>query len=172
MNGTIDYYLIYSAMTETTSALIALVGIFLIFRIQIQRERLKDAYETLKLLIFPEASATVLKYPSYNQIDDTSRDILEKQKLSEDKTRKAAIKRERHTSQKHKKLLAHTIRIGIFILVSISMLCGFFIVALYLPFLHNVHTLMLSLFSSLIVLSFMVFFFVQMVIAAGWDVDN
>ena len=156
MNGNINYRLIYGTMTETTSALIALVGIFLIFRIQLQRDRVEKAYATLKLLIFPDKPPVVRDYPSYDQIDDTSRDLLEKQKLSEEQSRKAAIRRERHTTQKHKKLLAHTLRIGVFVLTSISLLCGFFILSLYLPVCHNPQTLSLSLFSSLIILSCMV----------------
>ena len=159
-------------MTETTSALIALVGIFLIFRIQLQRDRLEKAYAVLKLLIFPDKPPVVRDYQSFDQIDNTSRDLLEKQKLSEEQSRKAAIKRERYTTQKHKKLLAHTIRTGVFILISISLLCGFFIISLYTPVCYNPYTLSLSMFSSLIILSCMVYFLIRMVFAAGWDVDN
>jgi hypothetical protein len=37
------YYYVYSAMTQAIGSLIALVGIFIIFRIQLQRERIRDS---------------------------------------------------------------------------------------------------------------------------------
>jgi len=169
MNINIDYYLIYSSMTETTSALIALVGIFLIFHIQLQRERLGRAYENLKQFVFLDKPPVEREYPSDAQIVDKSHDLLDKQNLSEEASRKEAIKREEHTTQTHKKLLTNTIKTGVFILISISLLCGFFIISLYLPFFHNVYTLLLSLLSSLTVLSCMVYFIVKTILAAGWD---
>lgn len=48
-----SYYYIYSAMTQSMGALIALIGVFIIFRVQIQRERLKEVYAILERLSFP-----------------------------------------------------------------------------------------------------------------------
>ena len=47
------YYYVYSAMTQSMGALIALVGVFIIFRIQIQRGRLKEIYAGLEYASFP-----------------------------------------------------------------------------------------------------------------------
>lgn len=51
-----SYYYIYSAMTQSMGALIALVGVFIIFRIQIQRGRLREIYSGLERLAFPNHS--------------------------------------------------------------------------------------------------------------------
>ncbi|MCK4820381.1 hypothetical protein KA005_31745 [bacterium] len=41
------YYYVYSAMVQATGALIALVGVFIIFRLQIQRDIVRDAEDNL-----------------------------------------------------------------------------------------------------------------------------
>ena len=44
----INYDAVYSAMTEVTGGLIALFGVFIVYKLQIQRDRIKGARETLK----------------------------------------------------------------------------------------------------------------------------
>jgi len=52
MRETFDYY-IYSAMTQAVGALLALVGVFIVYRLQIQRERISLAREHLREKVCP-----------------------------------------------------------------------------------------------------------------------
>lgn len=62
-------------MTQSMGALIALIGVFIIFRVQIQRKRLKEIYAILERLSFPDCSR--------KQIDEGVKIKLEnKEKLS------------------------------------------------------------------------------------------
>jgi len=42
------YYYVYSAMAQVTGGLIALVGIFIVYHLQVQRERIQDASNRLR----------------------------------------------------------------------------------------------------------------------------
>ena len=47
-----QYYYIYSAMAQSTGALIALVGIFVVFRLQHQSDRIRRGREKLERIIY------------------------------------------------------------------------------------------------------------------------
>jgi len=48
-----QFYVIYGAMTQATGGLIALFGIFIVYKLQIQRDRLRGEREYLKRMLYP-----------------------------------------------------------------------------------------------------------------------
>ncbi len=49
-----QFYVIYGAMTQATGGLIALFGIFIVYKLQIQRDRLRGEREYLKRMLYPD----------------------------------------------------------------------------------------------------------------------
>jgi hypothetical protein len=73
------YYFVYSAMTQSVGSLIAIIGVFMIFRIQIQRERLGNTYRALRRAFYGETwrpgneiKGEVTKYLDENKNTDVA----------------------------------------------------------------------------------------------------
>ncbi len=118
-----SYYYIYSAMTQSMGALIALIGVFIIFRVQIQRERLKEIYAILRHLSFPDCSR--------KQIDDGVKAKLEdKEKLSKVGPINKYTLQVSEDLENQKDILDYTIRQGKIAVAATSFVFIFYIIAL------------------------------------------
>jgi len=118
-----SYYYIYSAMTQSMGALIALIGVFIIFRVQIQRERLKEIYATLRHLSFPDCSR--------KQIDEGVKAKLEdKEKLSKVGPINKYTIQLSEDLENQKDILEYTIRQGKIAVAATSCVFIFYIIVL------------------------------------------
>lgn len=127
-----SYYYIYSAMTQVTGALLALVGLFIVFRLQLQRERIRAGYDGLRVLLSPksvsqgQASGGIL-WKTRDELDKIAEDMITKK---EDEGWKR-IEVEYNSLKKHKDILKYTRGRGIGIIFEIG-----FIFIYYLLILH------------------------------------
>jgi len=120
------YYIIYSTMTLATSSLIGLVGIFIIFRIQLQRDRIRQTYiEMHKLLKLEPEKA------SWSELHHGIKRVLETEEKSENKK---ALEFKNKRVKKSEEILRYTINWGVFTLSYIGLL---FLIYVFVLHFHN-----------------------------------
>ncbi len=120
-----QHFYVYSAMTQSMGALIALVGVFIVFRIQIQRDRIGGAFERL---------AQILKIsPLLNSRDDilkSADDVLKDGKHHLINRRKD-VQREKDNLGRHEDILKYTIDKGKETIALVALLFMYYIIALH-----------------------------------------
>lgn len=110
-------------MTQSMGALIALIGVFIIFRVQIQRERLKEIYVILERLSFPGYSR--------KEIDEGVKAKLEdKEKLSSTGPINKHVIQVCEDLVNQKNILDYTIGQGKYAVAVTSIVFIFYIIAL------------------------------------------
>jgi len=129
------YYLIYSTMTLTTASLIGLVGIFIIFRIQLQRDRIRQAYIDMHKLLNLEPEVT-----TWDDLTQGIKEVLETKEDEKGKQQKA-VEHKHNRVKKSKEILRYTINWGVFTLAYIGALFAIYIFVLHfhneLPFMET-----------------------------------
>jgi len=125
------YYIIYSTMTLATSSLIGLVGIFIIFRIQLQRDRIRQTYiEMHKLLKLEPEKA------SWKDLHQGIKQVLE---TKEESGNKKVVEFKQARVKNSERILRYTINWGVFTLAYIGLL---FLIYVFVLHFHNELTFM------------------------------
>jgi len=130
--STASYYYIYSALTQTTGALLALVGLFIVFRLQLQRERIRAGYDGLRLLLSPKSvsqgqvSGGIL-WKTREELDKIIEDMINKK---EDERWKR-IETEYNSVKKHKDILKYTREKGVRIIYEIGLIFIYYMLILH-----------------------------------------
>ncbi|MFH1200815.1 MAG: hypothetical protein V1484_00595 [bacterium] len=120
----IDHYsYIYSAMTQSTGALLALVGVFIIFRIKLQEECIDSCAERIRKITFDPRSIDA--YRILIDHEDTS----QKEK---DKILNAEVEQNMELFKKHEKILEDTIKRGKDIVKELAFIFLFYVLILHL----------------------------------------
>lgn len=121
------YYYVYSAMVQATGSLIALVGVFIIFRLQIQRDMIRDAEDNLL---------------SGKGLGGTRKDLERKAEeyLSNNEATKTNslyifIKENLQNLQLHKEIRKYAMDRGVLAIISVTSLFIYYIIIL-----HNHHS--------------------------------
>ena len=131
MNST-SYYYIYSALTQVTGALLALVGLFIVFRLQLQRERIRAGYNGMRLLLSPKSvsqgqiSGGIL-WKTRVELDKIIEDMIRKK---EDERWKR-IESEYNSVKKHKDILKYTREKGVRIIYEIGLIFIYYVLILH-----------------------------------------
>ena len=120
------YYIIYSTMTLATASLIGLVGIFIIFRIQLQRDRIRQAYIDMHKLLKMEP-----KKASWSELHRGIKQVLETEEESENKK---AVEFKHRRVKNSEEILRYTINWGVFTLAYIGLL---FLIYTFVLHFHN-----------------------------------
>jgi len=125
---TIDqYYYVYSAMAQSIAALIALAGVFTIFKIQTLRENRKTLYSNLRIPL------KIIETGSEKIVDEKIRLTIEHKDNSEDNQKKyASIKDDHDNLERVKKEINDVLEKGKKIIVELTMLFLFYVVSLNL----------------------------------------
>jgi len=119
------YYIIYSTMTLATSSLIGLVGIFIIFRIQLQRDRIRKSYIDMHKLLKMEPEKAAWK-----DLHQGIKRVLE----TEESENKKAIEFKQNRVKNSERILHYTINWGVFTLAYIGLL---FLIYTFVLHFHN-----------------------------------
>lgn len=126
------YYYIYSAMTQVMGALLALVGVFMIFRIQLQKEYIESHAEKIrKILLNPRDI-------------DAYRLLIDDKETSQEKKDKILIAEFEHNSKllkTHEKTLENTVKKGKSTVKELAYIFIFYILILHLNALIYCHPL-------------------------------
>ncbi len=122
------YYIIYSTMTLAIGSLIALVGIFIIFRIQLQRDRIRQGYMDMQKLLNLEPEVA-----SWKDINQGLRQTLETKEEAKSNIHRA-VEHKHNRVKKSENILHYTISRGVFILSAIGVL---FILHVFVLYFHN-----------------------------------
>ena len=117
------YYYIYSAMTQSTGALLALVGVFMIFRINLQKEYIDSCAERIRKITFDPRSIGAYKI----LIDH--KDTSQKEK---DKILNAEVEQNMERFKKHEKILEDTVKRGKDIVKELAFIFLFYVLILHL----------------------------------------
>jgi len=120
------YYTIYSTMTLATSTLIGLVGIFIIFRIQLQRDRIRQAYMDMHKLLDME--------PERGSWDELHHGIRRTLEVEEENGDRKIIEHKYARLKKSEEILKYTISRGVFILAYVGLL---FVLYVFILHFHN-----------------------------------
>jgi len=149
------YYYIYTAMTQTTGALIATVAIFIIFRIQIQRERIRNSYKSLaNLASFNENySQTKLDVLIKEELDKPQQDRRFDDRLS------LIIEGEWKNAKNQEDTINYTIQEGKKVVTQAASLFIYYIFVLHIHYFifYNLSLLRLCLFSGLVISLLIIF---------------
>lgn len=127
-----SYYYIYSALTQVTGALLALVGLFIVFRLQLQRERIRAGYDGLRLLLSPKSvsegqvSGGIL-WKTRDELDKIIEEMVERKKDE----RWKRIETEYNSVKKHKDILKYTREKGIGIIYEIGLIFIYYVLILH-----------------------------------------
>jgi len=120
------FYVIYSTMTLATGSLIGLIGIFIIFRIQLQRNRIRAAYIDIHKLLNmqPEVS-------TWHELKTALKKTLETKEESEVKK---GLNTKHESVKRSERILRYTINWGVFNLLFVGAL---FVIHVFILFFHN-----------------------------------
>ena len=127
-----QYYYIYSAMAQSTGALIALVGIFIVFRLQHQSDRIRRGREKIERIIYARPLL-----PLKELINDAEKYINETkpgQSTIDDRDRREIAIEQLFNLKWHINSFHHTIKYGF---VGIGFTAGLFMMFITLLYLHK-----------------------------------
>ncbi|MFC1576587.1 hypothetical protein ACFL3J_02840 [Candidatus Omnitrophota bacterium] len=115
-------------MTLATGSLIALVSVFIIFRIQLQRDRIRKTYEEITKMLDLQDD-----YPSMEELRIAIRNVLGSDDRKDSKLYRA-IDRKHQQIKYNESVLRYTVNNGIHVLLSIGVI---FVLYTFLLHFHN-----------------------------------
>lgn len=122
------YYYVYGAMTQAMGALVAIVGVFMIFRIQIQRDKLGNTYYSLKSYFFNPT-----KWIPTEEIEKVARQFVEGKREDVDLQGQRAI-RDYGSFLRHKNDSQYITNEGIEVIKSAVGVFIYYIIVLHLNY--------------------------------------